>query len=96
MNSRRSMLIVALLLVAGFIGAAVSSRFSALPSAQAETASKDANLVKWENNVLVGNSSVGDIQGRINNLGEEGWEVSDVVYEQSTNRYIVFLKRPKR
>lgn len=62
---------------------------------RAEVADQNASQVKWENFVLVGNSSAGDIQGRINNLGEDGWEVASVIFEQGAQRYVVFLKRHK-
>jgi hypothetical protein len=99
MNTRRKALTVALLLIAGFVCGVLSSSSLTPQPVQAQTADKQGQQggqARWENYVLVGNSSLGDIQGRTNNLGDEGWEVTSVVREQETQRYIVFLKRPKR
>jgi hypothetical protein len=92
MKSRRTGVIVAFLLFVSIVCGILSNRSHALPLVQANDNTKQG---KWENYVLVGNNSLGDLQGRTNSLGEEGWEVTSVVYEQDTSKYVVFLKRRK-
>jgi hypothetical protein len=93
MYSRRTVLVSVFLLIIGIACVVLSGRFLALQPVQA---GQNIKQVKWENYVLTGGDPAGDIQRRTNTLGEEGWEVSSVVYDQLNHSYVVFLKRPKR
>jgi len=90
MNKIRNALMIALLVIAVLVGITASSSFSVTQSAQAQT----NNMAKWESYVETGNSSLADLQGRMNRLGEQGWEVVNVVQTKDGN-FVAFFKRPK-
>ncbi len=90
MNKTRNALMVALLMIAGLVGMIALSSFSVTHPAQAQT----NKMAKWESHVETGNSSLGDLQGRMNRLGEQGWEVVNVVQTKDGN-FVAFFKRPK-
>jgi hypothetical protein len=93
MYSRRTVLVSVFLLIATIASAFLSGTFLALQAVQAD---QDSKHVKWENYVLIGGDPHGEIERQANRLGEEGWEVASAVYDQRTQTYVVFLKRPKR
>ena len=84
------------LLITVLVGMAVSSKISVMQPAQAQTTMtrRREGHAKWESHVLRGNSSLGDLQGRMNVLGEEGWEVANVLQTKDGD-FVAFLKRPK-
>ncbi len=90
MNKTRNALMVALLVIAVLVGMTVSNSFSVTQPAQAQT----NKMAKWESHVETGNSSLGDLQGRMNRLGEQGWEVVNVVQTKDGN-FVAFFKRPR-
>lgn len=94
MEQRKRLSIVGALAFGLFGGAAVSMGGSLLQVADANVGAA-ARTQRWETHVEVGNNSSGDLVGRVNKLGDQGWELSTVVETRDGN-LVAFLKRAKQ
>jgi hypothetical protein len=98
MSRKQWWLIAVLVIVAAVLGGMASSGISLLVQAQAQRNSVTSKQParRWEYQVYIAPSPK-DLADQANKLGDEGWEMMDVITdERVVSRYIGYFRRPKQ